>query len=304
MSRVRFMRISLAGLLGMVGIVGVSAAEPSLPDEVTLNGVELVRIPAGWYHHRSDVKQIPESDQKVFARIWLDDYYLAKYEARASDFARFLESPAGSAFADSYLDSGKACGLERRDGRVVATAPNLPVAAMTALEADAFAAWMGLRLPSGFEWEKAARGHDLRRWPWGGERPDDTRASYWRASLDCYVTPVDRFRKGVSPFGIYGMAGGVAEFVSEWATEEWEAVRFDGQRNPEPSSAWKRHWRTGQRYRLLRGGCWDSGFAGIGISGSSRTWEDARSRCNGARFAIDAGAVAEYLSTGAMPTAR
>lgn len=84
-----------------------------------------------------------------------------------------------------------------------------------------FCHWVGARLPSSFEWEKAARGTDGRLYPWGNEW-DANRCNFDRATNrglpDRYgkksvFTPVDAYPEGVSPYGIYDMAGNCAEWT-------------------------------------------------------------------------------------------
>lgn len=93
-------------------------------------------------------------------------------------------------------------------------ASNYPVMAVSWYDADAFCRWTGGRLPTEEEWERAARGTDGRRYPWGNLFEPD------RANLDSnYPTPVGKYPRGASPYGVMDMAGNVFE---------WTATSADG----------------------------------------------------------------------------
>jgi serine/threonine-protein kinase len=84
-----------------------------------------------------------------------------------------------------------------------------PVTGISLEEAAAFAKWIGARVPSALEWEKAARGTDGRPYPWGKEWKKD--ALNWCSST---FKPCGSFQNGASPCGALDMAGNAAEWTS------------------------------------------------------------------------------------------
>jgi formylglycine-generating enzyme required for sulfatase activity len=119
-----------------------------------------------------------------------------------------LWSPEGWAFL-------QAAGWEGPMAPCTEGPPDLPARGLSAFEAEAYARWAGKRIPTFAEWEKACRGIDGRRWPWGDDF-DESRcntADGRPSDEDWAPTPVGAFSAGASPYGCLDMVGNVWEWV-------------------------------------------------------------------------------------------
>ena len=162
-----------------------------------------------------------EKDGEVGSTVGVDElprrsidlkaYYIDRYEVTALRYKKFLEAtgrkpPGDPRFPEIYPWA--------REGGIPKEFENHPVIYVSWDDARAYCAWAGKRLPSEAEWEKAARGADGRIWPWGNIYDSG------KANVQDYQSggtlPVGSFPKGVSPYGVYDMAGNVAEWTADW----------------------------------------------------------------------------------------
>lgn len=172
-----------------------------------------VRIPAGPFLMGSSSG--PE-DERPQHRVQIGEFSIDRTKVTNTQFAEFLNSaglqgPRGEKYFDSDDNDAR---IHRRNERWLADAgyENRPVIEVSWLGAIAYCAAIKKRLPTEAEWEKAARGIDGRKYPWGNEAPDTSRAHFnagWNDFRD-----VGSFPQGQSPYGLFDMAGNGWEWLS------------------------------------------------------------------------------------------
>ncbi len=127
---------------------------------------------------------------------------------------------------------------------------NLPVTNVSWDEANDYSHWVGGRLPTEAEWEKACRGTDARIYPWGNQEPNDRLLNYALGGPRTW-TAVGSYPSGASPFGVLDLAGNVWEWTSSL-------------HSPYPYRAEDgREDRKAAGERVLRGGGFTDGAAGL-----------------------------------------
>jgi formylglycine-generating enzyme required for sulfatase activity len=127
---------------------------------------------------------------------------------------------------------------------------DLPVVGVTAYQADTYCRWLGKRLPTELEWERAARGPDGKDWPWGNDSPSPQYANLaFDDAVDSLLLPAHSFQKVPSAEGIYNLVGNVWEWTSSYLQSYAEydsALYWDSSHGPPQFDG-----------LVQRGGSWD-----------------------------------------------
>jgi formylglycine-generating enzyme required for sulfatase activity len=195
---------------------------------------QMIHIPAGKFTMGSNDY---ESEKPPHA-VNLSDYYIGKYPVTNREYQAFVRDAKYK--APQHWNGG-----EFPQGKA-----NHPVVYVSWDHAAAYCAWLSkktgkqYRLPTEAEWEKAARGTDGRKYPWGNDAPNRDLLNFNDNVGD--TTDVDSYDDGVSPYGVYDMAGNVWERINDWYSETY--YQKLPPKNPlGPSSG---------EMRCLRGGSW------------------------------------------------
>jgi formylglycine-generating enzyme required for sulfatase activity len=223
--------------------LGVYSKPAKPPQEVP----GMVFVPAGEFIMGSSDKDIDRyaqmfiyrppsrfADEKPQHIVYLDAFYIDKYEVTNAQYGEFMAATGHSSppyWNDKLFNQ-----------------PRQPVMSVTWEDANAYADWAGKRLPTEAEWEKAARGTDGRFWPWGNEWDAGMLNGNDVGAIDGYIysSPVGSFPQGVSPYGLYDMAGNVWEWCEDWYDENYYS--YSPKINPKGPACGENH--------VLRGGDW------------------------------------------------
>ena len=174
---------------------------------------DMVTIPAGPFTMGRD--DGPE-DERPAHTVNLPAFQIDRQPVTNREFAAFLNA-RGHTHANGMrlydYDDGDA-RIHQVNGKYVADAgfENHPSVEPSWLGAREYCTWRGKRLPTEAEWEKAARGTDQRRYPWGNSPPTPMQARFGARFND--TATVVAFNAGASPYGALNMAGNAWQWVS------------------------------------------------------------------------------------------
>jgi formylglycine-generating enzyme len=215
--------------------------------------------------------------------VWLDAYWIDRYEVTMAEYQKFMDQDY-SIEPPPLWDDGAASGA----------LGNRPAVGITWNYADKYCQWVEKRLPSEAEWEKAARGTDGRRFPWGHMQPFVDIANYnqgttgW-VSYKLTLVPVNSGTRGMSvrhglkgggksPYGLYHMAGNAAEWVNDWYD------RFYYEDSPAKNPKGPAEGDS----KVLRGGSWEDQPVNLRVTSRKKGDVDFQDLTTGFRCAKDA----------------
>ena len=243
------------------------APPPAPPDGTTAAAAEMVSIPAGPFLMGAPWDSFAYDNERPAHEVFVNDFRIARAPVTNGEYAHFVDE-GGYERREFWTEEGwqwrekegwqsplywrreGGAWFERRMFEEGELRVEHPVTGVSWFEAEAYAKFAGRRLPTEAEWEKAASwdisSGSKRRYAWGDEEPDDTRANFGRRLWG--TTPVGAHPRGASAAGCVDMTGNV------W---EWTATPFEGFPGfePFPYPEYSAEWFDGD-HCVLKGGSW------------------------------------------------
>lgn len=223
-------------------LVGKGQGRPSHP----------IRVRGGRTFVGTSKPALPQDGEGPRRPVRIGDFHLEAQSVTVSRFAEFVAATGYVTEAEEFGWSAVFAGLLPPDATVTLSSPDTPwwvriegaswrqpegpgssvadrqdhpVTQVSWRDANAFAAWVGGRLPTEAEWEQAARGGSTdRRFPWGDEEPDDTniKCNIWQGRFPQHNTCADGYMGTAparsfepSPEGFYNLVGNVWEWTQD-----------------------------------------------------------------------------------------
>ena len=245
------------------------------PDKIVGNdNAEMVLIPAGEFEMGDPFNEGTTYERPVHA-VFIDDFYIDVYEVTNAMYAKFLNA-MGKHVGNTghiWLDIGDGDEMIESVGgqyRAKAGFEEYAVVEVSWYGAAAYAQWAGKRLPTEAEWEKAARGGQVReRYPWGDDEPDGSQCNYAdkNTSYSWSDPNADDGYQTTAPVGLYPPNGyelyDIAGNVWEWCVDELDVEFYENSPKENPVSGgitllMPDNFNSIKERRILRGGSWHS----------------------------------------------
>ncbi|MCG6968549.1 MAG: formylglycine-generating enzyme family protein [Gammaproteobacteria bacterium] len=212
----------------------------------------MVKVPAGEFIMGTNYERADAQDQPEHT-IELSAFYIDKYPVTNAQYARFV------------MQTNHRPPLDWENGKIPDGKLLHPVTMVSWYDAKAYCEANDKRLPTEAEWEKAARGNDGNRWPWGNKMDTSRVNTYYNVGS---TTEVTKYAGGVSPYGVFDLAGNVSEWTASdfnpYTDSDAPSILFQ----PKQVKAQTPQDRSlkvadlvpvqGVTYKVRRGGSWKS----------------------------------------------
>ncbi|MDX8409707.1 MAG: formylglycine-generating enzyme family protein [Mariprofundales bacterium] len=223
----------------------VSEAQALLQPEQWQMLTTMVEIPAGKFLMGTDDPRSNAGNRPQHS-VTLRSFRIDQYPVTQAQYAQFVA-------ANHYRPP-----LNWQEGKIPQGLSLHPVTLVSWNNARDYCSWAGKQLPTEAEWEKAARGVDGRRWPWGNVLKNDHLNTYYSVR---HTSPVNAYPQGASSYGVMDLAGNVSEWTasiyvpypgsdadsSDFHPQQLDATYHQGSDSVERGE-----------YRVRRGGSWKS----------------------------------------------
>ncbi len=206
----------------------------------------MILIPAGEFWMGAE-DGLPDS--RPMHRVYLSTYWLDRHEVSNRQYRQCLDSGACSPPKDQSAS----------DDSMLA---DHPVTNVTWAQARHYCGWLGKRLPTEAEWEKAARGIDGRWYPWGNSDEVVKARPHVAERTKNGTAPIGTMDFAQSPYGVADLVMSVSEWVNDWYAEDF--YRSSPARDPQGPARGS--------FRVLRGG--EHSDRPLELRASYRGWDD------------------------------
>lgn len=252
----------------------------------SIDGMTVMYIPEGSFiMGASSSNYQAYAHEKPAHEVQLDAFWMDAYEVSNAMFLTFVKDTGYLTQAEqqgySYMygnsggwDSFTGVNWLHPMGAGTSYKDDLPVVHVNFYDAEAYCSWAGGRLPTEAEWEKAARGSDERIYPWG----NNFNGAFLRFDSDAGPASVFFYTDGVSPFGIFNMAGNVFEWTRDW----YDAGYYATSPNIDPTGP-----MSGEQ-KVLRGGSWNNSEKNVRTTHRDTSGPDYMNYLLGFRCVMDA----------------